>query len=508
MRTTQEHANKINEIYWIAHLLFFLLILGILFMGYAQNGQYFNDMSNILWAIACLILMIVNVLYLKAIREKYKQNRHINHQLMYSLTLIVLTFIFSRFLQIDVHALQFIYLFFIILVSLTCTLPLAIGTTIILSLENALISDITFQCIWVIFLFHILMAWLIGSVSQVNLGYARKLEHERKFLTDIIEAFSCGVIITNTNGVVTLCNGRAAKILGLKREDMIGKKEDAIIKALGLPHSPLLQESFTNMEIPFNEGYYLVSRLYIQKDEQYTVTLINDITELTNQKKQIEDLKMLSAIGELAGGVAHEVRNPLTTIRGYIQLTEGKIKDTPYYAMSKMALEELDRINGIIEGLMQMTPRQPEEFQTFNLNDLINKVWDLYTCEGQSKGITYRKDLFNPLPTVYGNPKQIQQVLLNLMQNAEKACPNGGEIIIKTYVNYQEYICFDIIDNGIGIAPGELDKITLPFYSKNFSGTGFGLPLCQKIISEHHGVLKITSKPGEGTVVTVKFPQS
>jgi nitrogen-specific signal transduction histidine kinase len=323
-----------------------------------------------------------------------------------------------------------------------------------------------------------------------------------------IETFTTGILITDAKGMITLCNGEAEKILQITKAGVIGRTEGVIIEALDLPSDTRLQEYFTNKEVVINEGIYLVSRVRIQKGEPYTVTVINDITELTKNKRQIEKFKMFSAIGELAAGVAHEVRNPMTTIRGFMQLTENNLKDTRYQPMSQMVVDELDRINCIVDGLMQMTPQKVEAYKVLNLNDVINKVWDLYTCEGQAKGIQYSKDLFTPLPAVYGNQKQIQQVISNLMQNAEKACPNGGLITIKTYINNKQEVCFDITDNGSGIAPDDLDKIIIPLYKGDFSGTGFGLPICNRIISEHKGFLDINSQQNVGTIVTVRLPQA
>lgn len=262
-----------------------------------------------------------------------------------------------------------------------------------------------------------------------------------------------------------------------------------------------------NMETQIDDRTFLINRFTLkgpEVKENCFVTVINDITELQQQKNKMQRLATLSAVGELAAGAAHEIRNPLTTVRGFIQLIQAKWPDPKLADLSRLSLEELDRVNGIVTSMLQLARPEQAESKLLNINDIVNETWDLYTYSGMRKGIQYEKHLDETVRPFAGSDKQIKQVLLNIMQNAERACNRGDTISVRTYGD-DKHTCIDISDTGRGISPEHIEKILHPFFTTDPAGTGLGLAICDRIISDHNGTIKVTSELGVGTTFTLAF---
>ena len=153
--------------------------------------------------------------------------------------------------------------------------------------------------------------------------------------------------------------------------------------------------------------------------------------------------------------------------------------------------------------MLQVSRPEVGEKKELSLNEIIRDVWELYTYSGINKGIIYTKDL-QEIPCIMGMDKQIKQVLLNLLQNAERACVKGDSVSIRTYAD-DKYVYLDVNDTGRGIKPEDLEKILHPFFTTDPAGTGMGLAICNRIVLDHNGVIKVTSKLGIGTNFSLLF---
>nr|WP_275296758.1 PAS domain S-box protein [Bacillus sp. REN10] len=242
------------------------------------------------------------------------------------------------------------------------------------------------------------------------------------------------------------------------------------------------------------------------KDIQYLhrmVTVTQDISSLKEKELLLNKQDKLGAIGQLAAGIAHEVRNPLTAIKGFTQLW-GQETHNKY---SEIILSELERIESIMqEFLMLAKPNQETKFEVYNINQLVNETIDFMHPEALLHKVELMTDIFEELPLVKLEKKQIKQVMINLIKNAIDSMPNGGNLLVKTKRLGNEYVCIEVIDEGIGISPDRIPRLGEPFYSNKEKGTGLGLMVSFKIIEHHKGKILFESEEEKGTKVLVCLP--
>ncbi|MCJ7842660.1 ATP-binding protein [Lederbergia sp. NSJ-179] len=231
------------------------------------------------------------------------------------------------------------------------------------------------------------------------------------------------------------------------------------------------------------------------------ISILRDITELKEKTDQIKQLDQLGAIGQMAAGIAHEIKNPLTAIKGFVQLLSEETKSE----YSGIILSELERIEFIMGEILLLAKPQTEIcLKRENLNKIILEVISFMNSEAIIHNVMLKRKL-SPLPPVFCESKQVKQVLINLIKNAIEAMPAGGNICIKTYYS-NDYIALDIIDNGKGISEEGLKRLREPFYTDKEKGTGLGLMISYKIIEDHNGTIHFTSEEGKGTCVQIKLP--
>lgn len=210
----------------------------------------------------------------------------------------------------------------------------------------------------------------------------------------------------------------------------------------------------------------------------------------------------LAFIGRIATGVTHEIKNPLTSLKGFVQLQEVEQKYNPKY--SKIMLQELDRLNIIVNDLMVLGKPQAVKLKPLDLHECITYVVDLFQQEAENKYISIYTH-YDEQVQVLGEDGRIKQVLLNILKNAIEAMPDGGEIRIKLFKD-QEWTTVQIIDRGIGIPQKDIPNLEKAFYSTKENGTGLGLMVSYKIIEEHGGKIRIDSEVGVGTTFSLCFP--
>lgn len=255
------------------------------------------------------------------------------------------------------------------------------------------------------------------------------------------------------------------------------------------------------------EGHFVeVSVTYSPiKDEQGNVTAISAITRDIGERKKTEELLMrsekLSAIGQLSAAVAHEVRNPLTSVKGFLQLYHDKINPE----ILALMVSELERIEDIITEFLSLAKPQAITYQPIDMTILIQSTLSLMETQARLRDVEIHTDfeaLGKPLPC---ESNQIKQVLINIIKNGIESMPDGGNLFIKTKVKRNTYI-LSVSDEGVGITEDRLKHIGEPFFSNKDSGTGLGLVVCYKIIHEHGGDIQFHSASGEGTTVTITLP--
>lgn len=228
------------------------------------------------------------------------------------------------------------------------------------------------------------------------------------------------------------------------------------------------------------------------------------IQSLTNVFQELRQTEKLAAVGQMASVVGHEVRNPLSALKGFTQLQmERHPEDRGRY---QIMIEEIDRINLIADDLMFLSkPRQPM-FKKVDLNSLISYVISIMKEQASNQNIQFEtKDLAN-IPKVECDEKLMKQVFINLVKNAIESMPDGGAISISARMLHGQQVLIRVKDEGCGIVAENIGRIGAPFYTTKSDGTGLGLMVTNQIIEEHDGSIAFDSEVGKGTAVKVTIP--
>lgn len=233
--------------------------------------------------------------------------------------------------------------------------------------------------------------------------------------------------------------------------------------------------------------------------------IAKDITEAKQTDELLRRSEKLSVIGELAAGIAHEIRNPLMSLRGFVQLLQGEDEDEGHREYFSIMLSEVDRINRIVSELLLLAKPEKRRYEYLDLSKKLQRVATLFQAEANLRNIQIRT-IFDPrLPLVYCEGDKIKQVFVNILKNALEAMPHTGEITVQT-INAGEEVWIRIRDEGTGIPQEALERISQPFYTTKDTGTGLGLVVCQRIIANHQGQMRIESREGKGTMVEIVLP--
>ncbi|HEY4551946.1 MAG TPA: PAS domain S-box protein [Bacillaceae bacterium] len=233
-----------------------------------------------------------------------------------------------------------------------------------------------------------------------------------------------------------------------------------------------------------------------------TISVSEDISEWKKKDLELKRQDKLEVLGQLAAGIAHEIRNPLTTVKGFMQLQlNGSISQ-----YSQIVLSELDQIESIVnEFLLLAKPHGEGTFEKDDINRIIQEVTAFTKADIPAANIRYQLDLSDGMRPILCERKQIRQMLINLIKNSIEAMPDGGTIYVGT-INAGDSALIEVRDEGSGIPKEWLDRIGEPFYSNKERGTGMGLMVCCKIIENHGGTIQFSSEEGIGTTIHISLP--
>jgi two-component system sensor histidine kinase PilS (NtrC family) len=343
----------------------------------------------------------------------------------------------------------------------------------------------------------------------------QKLESFHKHVVDNIPS---GILTADTQGRLGLINDTACSILGVRREEVKGKPVEAVLSGLesadsrGVTPLPRLEIVFRRADGAEIFLGYSVSPL---KDADGTVigkvVIFQDLTPVKLMEERVRIADRLAGVGELAAGLAHEIRNPLASIAGSSQM----LRETPELAEDARTLldiieRESLRLNGLISDFLAYTGPSLRNVGPVNLPDLIGEVIDgVRAGEAREKGVEVEKI---PLRNLFvdGDASLLKQVLWNLVRNAVQATPPGGQVRIDLFPQVrhgERYAVTTVSDTGTGIAPDITAKIFNPFFTTKEGGTGLGLAISQRFIQIHRGFIEARSQPGRGSTFSVFLPE-
>jgi PAS domain S-box-containing protein len=345
------------------------------------------------------------------------------------------------------------------------------------------------------------------------------LESEKRYSV-LVEEASDGIVILQ-DGKIILSNKRAAEILGYPKDELIGL---SIEKPVSEEYRQLVKERYqrrllgdkvpatyeveamtkTGQRIPIEVGTALI----IYQGRPADLVVMRDIRKRKLMEEERLRLEKLATIGELATMVAHDLRNPLTSIRNagyYIKNTCPNRANTE----CKAALEMLNIIeqetifaNNIINDLLDFAAKRPLQKKRKNINKLIE---DSLTRSNMPENIKIETN-FAKKPVANVDEKQLERVFLNLTKNAVQAMPNGGKLTITTNET-KDYIEIALADTGVGIQEENMSKLFTPLFTTKAKGIGMGLAICKNLVEQHNGTIEVKSKVGQGTTFTIKLPK-
>jgi len=249
---------------------------------------------------------------------------------------------------------------------------------------------------------------------------------------------------------------------------------------------------------------YLISGVVINwLGEECILITANDISQLRQYQNEMIRLSRLNLVGEMSAGIAHEIRNPMTTVRGFLQLFQSKSRYAEDMADLNLMIDELDRANVIITDFLSLAKGKVIHLSSGNLNEKIKMLAPILEANALMRDVSIKLDL-EDLPDILLDAAEIRQLVLNLMQNGFDVTPPGGELTIRTYCD-DNGITMAIQDQGPGIPASALEKIGTPFFTTKESGTGLGLAICYSIANRHQARIEVDTS-ASGTVFKVIFP--
>ncbi|MCL6572759.1 MAG: PAS domain S-box protein [Bacillus sp. (in: Bacteria)] len=340
-------------------------------------------------------------------------------------------------------------------------------------------------------------------------------ENEQKY-KKIFEDFIDGLLLWDYQHRVLDINCTGEKIIGLSKEQLIGKlvyepfihhnkKKQEIIRHIEQVLTNGQSTSIINFYIEDGKKKYFEYSSKLDIVEGVNFTVFKDVTDKVVMQEQIRKSDRLNVIGELAAGIAHEIRNPMTALKGFIQLLEGSIKaeHSMYY---QVITSELTRMDSIINEFLILAKPQEIRFQQKNVNQIMKETVELLNAQAILYNVQFNTHYGDNLPSLYCEPNQLKKVFINIIKNAIEVMPDGGIISIIIKKIEQNQIHISIQDQGMGIPDDKIKKLGEPFYTTKESGTGLGLMVSYQIIEEHKGTIQIESEEGKGTTFHLTLP--
>jgi two-component system sensor histidine kinase PilS (NtrC family) len=361
-----------------------------------------------------------------------------------------------------------------------------------------------------------LIAYLSGHLSDKLHKARQSLEERDTVLSDlkayskyIIESMPSGVFTTDLNMRIISFNNSAQDITHLSQEDVIGKTPGEIfpfLKDIGRPTERTEGEIRRKDEL-FPIGMRLSSLRDSAGNEIGLIGIFQDLTELKAMEAEVKRKEKWAFIGELSASIAHELRNPLASLKASVEmLRERKVSGDHADHLMNIALSEMDRLNGIITDFLLYAKPQELHKENFDVHESLRDVVTLLkNIATEEKNVTIAANLEGSLPFT-GDPRQIKQVFWNLGINAIDSVSEEGSVHIQT-VKRDSAVEISFTDTGIGISHDDMDKIFYPFFTTKDKGTGLGLSIAQKIIEEHRGKVAVESGGnGRGTTIKIILP--
>ncbi|MCB1022945.1 MAG: PAS domain S-box protein [Acidobacteria bacterium] len=380
--------------------------------------------------------------------------------------------------------------------------------------------------------FHSVAFLVVGLLSaRLSERYAssEELEAATKTLANlrvlherIIESIRSGLITIDLEGKIYTFNATAEEITGHSAEEMQGRsifslfgdiKKEIEIALTNENHKREFQQRY---EIGFStpDGFvvqlgYSISPLYSEAGEKTGLIItFQDLTDIRSMEESVRRKDRLAAVGRVAAGLAHEIRNPLGAMRGAIQLLESKTsKDSSQANLMEIILRESDRLNGIITNFLKYARPKASQFLPI---DLRRPIEDTITLLRHSPNVSKDHILTTELPDqpvdMTADEDQLKQIFWNLSRNSIQSMPDGGTLNVSLKRVGRNRVTIVFSDTGCGMTPNQVEQLFEPFSKSTTGGTGLGLSIVYQIVRDHHGTITVSSREGGGTDINIHLP--
>ncbi|MBM9615209.1 PAS domain-containing protein [Desulfobulbus rhabdoformis] len=366
----------------------------------------------------------------------------------------------------------------------------------------------------------IFLVALAGVVSlfwtQSYLKNRRMLDDTRAFAAEIVRSLPVGMVVVGKTKRVLYINEVACSLLSVTRSLAEKKSLDQLLPAQLVP---LLSEerpatARDGLEITLNReqqepAVVQVRTSTVHSEEGHSLgfmCILQDVTQLRALERGLRQKEKLAAIGDLAAGIAHEIRNPLSSIKGYVTYFGSLFdKGSENREAAAIMAGEVDRVNRVISELLEFARPSDLKIKPTNLQTLIDHALRITSHDLQGAGVEVNLQYPTEPPILDLDPDRMTQVLLNLIINAAQAMPDGGRLSISVQQE-NSGLKLMVADTGKGICAEEKNNIFNPYFTTKKNGTGLGLAIVYKIVEDHGGRIAVQSTPGEGTTISLHLP--
>lgn len=356
---------------------------------------------------------------------------------------------------------------------------------------------------------------IFRNVSERHAMEKELRESELKFRR-IFEGALEGIILWNEKLEVVDINQSGEKMLQMSKEELIGASLLHILKDCNITDEEFRHQIKSIQNEGQSDGSLSITlrsgrKKYFEFSTKHHVfsnlnlTIFKDITEKLEMEEQLRKSDTLHVIGELAAGIAHEIRNPMTALKGFIQLLEDSIAED-HSMYFNVITTELSRIDSIINEFLILAKPQAVKFVKTDIAQIMKETIELLNAQAVLHNIQFRNYYEKDLPLIFCEPNQMKKVFINIIKNAIEVMPKGGYITVSLQTCSNNKVRISIRDEGCGIPGHKIKKLGEPFYTTKERGTGLGLMVTYKIIKEHRGNIQVESKLGEGTVFHIYLP--
>ena len=288
--------------------------------------------------------------------------------------------------------------------------------------------------------------------------------------------------------------------------------QDAVAAIVYFTMAGLLVHFFAKGEREQRERYQALAAALAQTNgelRQAQAQLTERLTQVTKMEERLQQISQMAVLGEMAGQVAHEIRNPLGIIKGSVEMLAARVTDPGTRRHIAVLLEETTRLNHAVEGVLRLGAPLRIRQETVNLSELLESVVQVLSAWSLPERLNIRLVAPRSAVVILGDFDLLHQAFTNLVRNACQAMPAGGVVTIEQHVDREDKtVSIAVVDHGVGIAEEDLKRLGDLFFTKRSGGVGLGFSLARRVVSEHGGSMHVTSTLGQGTTVTVSLPVS